>query len=134
MDKDKLQINLTGRPPVIIVPDDWPLITESYRTESEGERGEPRLRTTEAFIRVRKHADGRKIVYGRYEHSSAYHEPNRTVYAGYVLDPDDDVIPAIEAVGAELADSQVPNDELLDGAIDDLVREAIAGLPAVELV
>ena len=53
-------ITLTDRPPVTIRPELWPTIARASWWDSEYESQADRTAT----IRVREHADGRRIVYG----------------------------------------------------------------------
>jgi hypothetical protein len=53
-------ITLTSRPPVRIVEDEWPIIAQASGYTGEHECQANRTWT----IKVRKHADGRHLVYG----------------------------------------------------------------------
>src|SRR6266705_5049674 len=53
-------ITLTDRPPVTIREDDWPVIARADWWEGEYEFQSNRT----AKLRVREHADGRRIIYG----------------------------------------------------------------------
>jgi hypothetical protein len=122
-------ITLTGRPPVKIREDQWPIIAcGSYEAWDNQYRFQAN-RTTDLNIRVRQHEDGRTIVYGVYQYDTAFqHERNVTHRVGYVLEPGEDVIEAIQRVGRDLIDRDV------DATIvRDVVDECIADLPAVEL-
>ncbi len=59
----KLKIALTGRAPVRIDTDDWPMIASANAFSG---RHECQANTT-ASITVRQHADGRALVYGERE-------------------------------------------------------------------
>jgi hypothetical protein len=67
---DRLTITLTGRPPVRIRKDDWPIIASAsgehpiHEGHSTGE--------DDYALFVRLHADGRALVYGRACHPGAY--------------------------------------------------------------
>lgn len=122
-------ITLTGRPPVKIREDQWPIIAcGSYEYYDNQHRFQAN-RTTDLDIRVRQHADGRAIVYGVYQYDTVFqHERNVVHRVGYVLEPGEDIIEAIQRVGRDLIDRDV------DAAIvRDVIDECIADLPAVEL-
>lgn len=53
-------IHLTGRQPVRIRPEEWPTIARAEW--SSGDR--PETSEERAYVRVRRHADGRTIVFG----------------------------------------------------------------------
>jgi len=60
----KQTIFLSGRPPVRINPVNWPTIAGSIISYAEG-----------PSIAVRRHADGRVIVYGQDNHNGRHGEP-----------------------------------------------------------
>lgn len=116
-------ITLTGRRPVKIVEDQWPVIAsatgDSYRgndyarhnqAAGQGELDEYRLT-------VRQHADGRAIVYGVFAGASAW-TGNESRRGGQLLDAGDDLADAIRRVGE---DCNLP---------DTVIRECVADLPA----
>jgi hypothetical protein len=119
-------ITLTGRRPVKINEDEWPVIAiaggDSYghhdynRYQQAKAQGE----LDEYTIRVRQHDDGRTIVYAVFDAASAWtgSEDHR---GGELLDPGDDIPAAISRVG---------NDCLIP---DSVIRECIADLPAEEI-
>lgn len=122
-------ITLTGRPPVKIREDQWPTVACGSYEDYDNQYRFQANRTTDLDIRVRQHEDGRAIVYGVYKYDTAYqNERNVTHRVGYVLEPGEDVIEAIQRVGRDLIERDV------DAAIvRDVVDECIADLPAVEL-
>lgn len=106
-------ITLSNRPPVKVREDEWPLVASSLDYDNEFEfQANSKWR-----LKVRRHADGRAIVYGTYD--TALHEPN--VSAGELLSADEDVVAAIRRVGEEI------------GASDPTIRRCIADLPAEEI-
>lgn len=108
----KLTITLTGRRPVTIVKDDWPIISSAK--SKHGITG----RACKLF--VRQHADGRAIVYGICEDRSG--DQREGILVETYLDPDTDAIAdAVHTVGNNLE---------FDRA---LVNECLAGLPAREI-
>lgn len=58
-DERETTIHLTGRPPISIKTSEWPVIARYTWPESDPEKS-----TERAYVRVRRHADGRTIVYG----------------------------------------------------------------------
>ena len=116
----KRTITLTGRAPVTIVESDWPVIAKADADDAR----EPAL----AFeanrkwqLRVRRHEDGRTIVYGT--HNTRW-QGERDTRAGTMLTAalfDSDTAAAITSVA-----------ERLD-APDGLAGICIADLPAEEI-
>jgi hypothetical protein len=119
-------ITLTGRPPVQIREEEWELVacarwSDNPRVPSESNRS--------AAIRVRRHADGRCIVYGT-RSSSFADEANKA--GGYLLDADaypDGVVEAIGKVGSEIGHYAIVQE-----CIADLPAGAIDAEPATETV
>ena len=106
-------ITLTGRAPVRIREDLWPQIAhgnwgDNASIPSQSNRG--------CDIRVRKHADGRSIVYAT---RWSQWQGERSWSGGELLAAGDDIPAAIERVGSELSPTAV--------------RECIADLPAESL-
>lgn len=121
-----LTIAMSERRPLKIDPGQWPLIASATWYDSEHKSQANRDRA----IRVREHADGRRIVYGSY--SSAF-RGERGSDAGYLVDPTGEVaedgtkmpdeaetIRAIRRVAGVIGD-------------DSLGAECIADLPAEEV-
>lgn len=138
-------VTLTGRPPVRIREDAWPIVGRGDWDHHDGVVECQANRTWEARIRVRQHADGRALVYGVYEYSTDWrHEPNIRAACGTLLEAGGDeaggdivsaacgaggdIPAAIRAVAAELAERG------LDASrARDLADECVASLPAVTL-
>lgn len=78
----KITISMSDRPPVSINPKEWPTVAEA-----SGHDGMIRIQANhEWFIRVRKHADGRALVYGRHEAGNGgAHAGWRDRFAGYLV-------------------------------------------------
>jgi hypothetical protein len=125
-------ITLTGRRPVTIDEDDWPLIARASgddyggldraRHQQASDQGE----LDEYSLRVRQHADGRAIVYGTY--TEGWHTSHDGLtHAGEIVDnPPGDysarrIEDALERVGDTL------------GVPPQLIADAIADLPAEKL-
>lgn len=126
-------ITLTGRAPVRIDENDWPVIarasgdtcgiTDPVLREQALQRGE----ADEYALRVRQHSDGRTIVYGTYT-VGLNRQHDGLTHAGYVLMPGFLEDPSAEAlsrvigkVGKEL------------GVPAQLIADCIADLPAEEI-
>jgi hypothetical protein len=112
----KIKIAMSERRPLSIVADDWPLIAHADRHD-----GKVACQANHEWsIRVREHADGRRIVYG-YLRSG-----NGGTYAGWRGAEGGFMIPAGDEDGTIRAIRRV------GGIIDDngLADECIADLPA----
>jgi hypothetical protein len=107
-------ITLTGRRPVKIVEDEWPVIAvgkdHGGQIECQADRS--------WVVRVRQHADGRALIYGVYETRWQGESGSR---GGKMLDAGDDIIAGIRSVAESI------------GASEDVAQECIADLPAEEI-
>jgi hypothetical protein len=122
-------ITLTGRPPVTIDEDEWPLIARASDDDYQGndpakhQQASAQGQLDEYSLRVRQHADGRAVVYGTY--TEGWHsEHDGLSHAGYVVIPDGNpptIEHAIDRVGKDL------------GVPAQLVADCIADLPAEKL-
>lgn len=66
----KRTITLTGRPPVSINEDTWPLLASAKDEEHDGQVRCQANRISKWFVGVRQHEDGRAIVYAVYDYST----------------------------------------------------------------
>jgi hypothetical protein len=122
----KRTITLTGRPPVTLREDLWPVIARADGTSWSGsdysrfEQARSRGELDEYSIRVRQHADGRTVVYAVFIGATAWtgSEDRR---GGELLESGSDLAQVITRVGE---DSGLP---------DRAIRECIADLPAEDL-
>lgn len=118
-------ITLTGRPPVKIYEDEWPLVAEAKgdswrdRDYSRYEQASRQGELDTYSLRVRQHADGRAIVYGMLTGSNWTGTADRR--GGKLLAAGADIASAIEEVGSDC------------GLPESVVRECIADLPAEEI-
>lgn len=110
-------ITLTGRPPVRIVEDEWPVIARARDWEGEYEVQSGR----KWWLYVRQHQDGRALVYGR--HATSYRDES-DLAAGELLDA--------TPTGLGLAESIRRVGESL-GAGEVLIDRCIADLPPEDL-
>lgn len=121
-------ITLTDRPPVTIREDDWPIIAEADYDDDTTQDCRPN-RNSFGHVKVRRHADGRAIVYARYDYETRWQgERGDTRKAGVLLAADattDDVIRAIKAVHAQIGIESEDWQQLAQKCIADLPAEAI---------
>lgn len=123
-------ITLTGRSPVKIYEDEWPVIARATGDSYGGmdpqrhDQAESRGEIDTHLLVVRRHADGRAIVYGVIDAAdAAWGQPaGGTDWRGGVL----------LSAGAELAEAirRVGDDGDLP---DSVIRECIADLPAEQI-
>jgi hypothetical protein len=136
---EKLTITLTGRPPVKITKDEWPVIASADAKEYDNQYEFQANRTAAWKLIVRQHEDGRAIVYAIHNYSSQYQgESGRDVRGGELIDAGADLPKAIDRV-AEVIEARMPVDDGSNGhhwgqgVFPRLAHECIADLPAVEL-
>lgn len=130
-------ITLTSAIPVRIVDAEWPSIASASADWSDN----PRIpcqanRSRKVWMRVRRHADGRTIVYSAAEYDSRYADDESfTVRAGVVLGANADVVSAIGEVHGDLAAAiEAEGDtEGFERLLSRAARETIADLPAETL-
>lgn len=118
-------ITLTGRPPVRIREDEWPILAEDHASVSTRNGTPlPDYECAEWSLRVRRHADGRAIVYGVASAPGAgWPDHGATDWrGGELLDADADLVVSIQRVGRQLVEH--------GGAPESLIRRCIADLPA----
>lgn len=118
-EKKTITITLSDRAPVRIDPEAWPVIAGASDHD-----GQVRCQAnTEWWIKVREHADGRRLVYGaKEEGNGGQHRGFRSTYPGYLLP-------------GRSADETVRAIRRVAGAIerDDLGADCIADLPVEEI-
>ena len=129
-------ITMTGRPPVKIREDEWPIIAAGDWDEHDGQIAQQANRTWSLTLRVRQHADGRAIVYGTYFYGTNFqHESSFGARAG-ILVAGGDLPAAITKVGETLrARMEDADDNAAKGLrhIQAAVAECIGDLPAETL-
>lgn len=124
-------ITLTGRPPVRVDDADWPMLAVGSWDRHDGQVAYQANRKWRLWVRVREHADGRRIVYAKYTFDSHFrHETDIDIAVGRLVGKDDDLIAAIERVGDDLRERDLGEGEAHLRAVLD---EVIADLPAEEL-
>lgn len=128
-------ITLTGRPPVTIDEDTWPCIAEANDSEHDGQVECQANRKSKWAMRVRRHTDGRAIVYATYSYTSNWQ--NSRCYAakrGVLLAADtttDAICRAIEEVSSDIAQAECDGDDAARWAT--LAADCIADMPAEQL-
>lgn len=113
----KLTITMTNYPPVTVDEELWPIIASAKDYDSRIESQANRT----WMMKVRRHADGRAIVYATY--TSAYPE-DRDKRAGLLVDPDGDIPHTINRV-AELMGWETCPGSVAANCIADLPAQAI---------
>jgi hypothetical protein len=111
-------VTLTDRPPVSIVEQRWPRI------------GKSRQELTGAILNlvVRRHSDGRALVYGTTTFRDGWETSRDRRAAGVLLQPGDDIAAAVREVAHDLVD------EYWDEEVKrDLIPDCLASLPAEDL-
>ena len=134
-DKKTRIITLTDSAPVNIVEDEWPTIASAEWEDANSQYSFQASRTWDASIRVRRHEDGRTLVYGRYCDDSQHPGEADALYRqGALHDADADVIQAIRAIGGQLV-NRLAGTEHEDAThnVQDLIAECIGDMPAVTL-
>lgn len=133
--KEFLTITLTGREPVKIRLEDWPIIAEADEVDYDNQYEFQANRKANWLLKVRQHADGRAIVYGVHGYTSAWpNERNRNMRGGELLDNSDDLPAAIQRVAAELESRFSEEDtQYGPGVFPRLAHECTADLPAIEI-
>ena len=131
----KRTITLTGKPPVRLEDDNWPLLASASDKAFEGEYEFQSFRKANWFVGVRQHDDGRTIVYAIYNYETAYcGERNYSAKRGVLIaeKPDDDEIcVTIANICEDIATCEHRDGD--ESRWDTLRDECIANLPAVDL-
>ena len=122
-------ITLTGRPPVRIDAETWPIIAEASYHDFEGQHDFQSTRHWRGWVRVREHADGRRIVYAGCSFESSHRREGYRQRSGLLLTGGEDIVTAIRTVHGAI--------DMVDDAHRDawrvLADECIADLPAEDL-
>ncbi len=139
----KLTITLTGRPPVKITKEEWPVIASADEKEYDNQYEFQANRTATWKLIVRQHNDGRTIVYAIHSYSSQFQgESGRDLRGGEMITVADvtpecvgDTAPVVEAIQrvAEEIEARMPEGQWSTGVFPRLAHECTADLPAVEI-
>lgn len=128
-------ITLTDRRPVRIDEDEWPVIASASDSDHDNQYEFQANRKSKWGVTVRRHEDGRVIVYATYSHYSAYQgEGGHGNKRGELLAAsctDQDVIDAINRVCEDVA--AAPHHEDDAGRWAGLADECIADLDPEEI-
>lgn len=112
-EQKKIVVTLSDRAPVKIDESEWPVISVA-----DWHDGQERCKSSRhAAMRVREHADGRRLVYGWTKSQWANERSHR---AGFLLERGDDTVRAIRRVAGVLS-----RHELADDCIADLPPEQV---------
>lgn len=133
----RIKIALSDRPPVTIVADIWPVVAHDSWHDGEVECQANRRR----YLKVREHADGRRIVYGGF---TSQWRNERDTFAGYLIPAPQrnalggpvEMNSSGQSVGlARQADETIRAIRRVAGAIgdDELASSVIADLPAEDI-
>lgn len=126
---EKIKIRLTGRPPVRIDSDAWPVIAKATYSDHDGKIACQANRSWRGHITVRQSAvdlpgEARAIVYGEFSYSTNWQdERDSSSYAGELVSGGDDIPEAILRVQSKID---------VDGRTA-LAEECIGDLPAQDL-
>lgn len=142
-DNPYLTVTLTGRPPVKIKKDDWPVVAGASDKDFDNQYEFQANRKADWKLTVRQHADGRTLVYGVWTYDTHFqNESGGNVRGGELITvtgadaesvgDTEPIVAAIQRVGAEL-EERLPEGKYGRGVFPRLVHECIADLPAVEL-
>lgn len=125
-------ITLTGRPPVKITEDNWPIIAHGYWADHDNQYEFQANRKWRIDIRVRQHADGRAIVYGVYDYDTHFQsEAGEAHRVGSLLDTSADLPAAIHSIRDDLIERI--SDADMHRHVSNAADECIADLPAETL-
>jgi|SRR5216684_86479 len=135
---EKLTITLTGRAPVKITKDEWPVVASADDSWHDGEVECQANRTKSWKLIVRQHADGRTLVYGIYASMSHWQgESSENVRGGEMFtvegataDEVGDTAPIIAAIFRVAEDLSTRSGQ---EEFHRLSHECVADLPAVEV-
>jgi len=130
-------VKLTGRAPVRIVDDDWPIIASASEDKNDDKNNVEYQanRVWKWRLKVRENEkDGRVLVYGSYHYSSNYlSDRSYNHYRGVLLDSnckDEDIVNAIFKVAKELKEATGGKDGEL---FDELAYECVEDLEPVDI-
>lgn len=128
-------ITLTGRPPVKIEEDNWPVMASASDEEHDGQVKCQANRISNWMVKARLHDDGRAIVYATYSYSSNWQDARCYSAKRGVLLPaectEQDICDAIRDVCRDIATAEHADDDAQRWPT--LADECIADMPAEEL-
>lgn len=124
-------ITLTGRPPVRIFEANWPVIASAGDNDYDGQVECQSFHVSKWSVIVRRHADGRAIVYAIYRYETRWQgERSRFARRGVMLPAttDDAICDAIRDVCSDIASADHYGDDA--SRWDSLAADCIADMPA----
>lgn len=131
----KRTITLTDRPPVNINEDAWPMIANAGDKEYDNQYEFQANRISKWFIGVRRHQDGRAIVYATYSYSSAYQGARGYAVKHGVMLPagttDADICRAVKDVAGMMAEAEHNGGDA--SRWPQFANDCIADMPAEEI-
>jgi len=122
-------ILMTDTAPVRIVDIEWPVIAHGDHSWFSGIFQDQSKNTLEIDVWVRKHADGRVLVYGRFERTFKLEEAsNVLLHAGrlYTNPTSEVLVKGIRKIGMEICPAE-------QSAADPAVTACIADLPPLDI-
>lgn len=126
---EKRTISLTGRRPVIISDNEWPVVAVGEHRDWDNQYEFQANREWDDSIYVRQHADGRAVVYGVSSYITRFRNERGYIYkAGKLLSADDDISAAIYCVAKKLSALGAPNEVMVR-----IAEECIGGLEPEEI-
>lgn len=128
-----LTLPMTGRRPVRIAEDEWPLVASGRWDKHDGQIRAQANREWGIYINVRRHNDGPVLVTGGYDYSTNFeHEEQRAgVLIAHTNPADSDIADAIHAVRDTLIDRISEKD--MHRHVVDVANECLGDLPAEEI-
>lgn len=125
----KTYVIMTNRPPVRVSDETWPIVASGAASHDDsGGRGNQPNRERTNWIRVRRHADGRHLVYGVSDYTTRFQGESGYSYSGgELLDAGADPIPVIHRVAHGIMARGG------DDAMTEAAHACIADLPAEDL-
>lgn len=125
-------ITLTGRPPVRIDEDAWPVLASASDSEHDGEVECQANRKSSWWVKVRQHEDGRAIVYAGYGYDTHWRgERGHSAKRGVLLPADTThgaICEAIRAVCEDIAQAECAEGDA--SRWPTLANDCIADMPA----
>ena len=121
-------ITMTNRSPVKIYDDEWPVIAEGSHEAWDNTHKFQANRTWDGWIKVRQHADGRRIVYGCDVYTTQWQGASGYRYCGgLLLSADADISEAVRDLAGQLMERGA------DEYMRQVAHECIANLPPEQI-
>lgn len=129
-------ITLTNRPPVKVNEDNWPVIASAKDCVHDGQVECQANRKSSWWIKVRRHEDGRAIVYAGYTYDTNWQgarslEHKHGDYLAHTTFNHEEICRVIVDVAARMESGENDGDDAAQW--DRLAQECIADLPAEDL-